>query len=137
MIEGLVSFLVLLGCFFALLSGIGIIRLPDCYCRLHAATKAGAFGGSILALAVGLSLGGAWTWTEAVILVGFFYTTMPVSAHLLARTARRAGIEPAGETKVGELERFERGGGGGGSPGNGGDKLNPGSGRSGPTGGKG
>ncbi len=102
--ETLVSLLVLGGCFFALVAGVGVIRFKDCYCRLHAATKAGAFGGAVLALAAGLWLGGGWTWVQVVVLIVFFYTTMPVGAHLLARASRRSGIKPVEGTD--EREAF-------------------------------
>lgn len=106
--ETLVSLLVLAGCLFALLAGVGVIRFPDCYCRLHAATKAGAFGGTILAVAAGVWIGGFATWFQAVLLIVFFYTTMPVGAHLVARASRQCGIEPSAETRTEGIEEFER-----------------------------
>ncbi|MEM0966431.1 MAG: monovalent cation/H(+) antiporter subunit G [Verrucomicrobiota bacterium] len=105
--ETVVSLLVLIGSAFGLLAAIGVVRFPDCYCRLHAATKAGAFGGSLLALAVGIFFSTFGAWLEAILLVVFFYTTMPVSAHLIARASRRAGIEPVKNTSVEALEVFE------------------------------
>ena len=107
MMETVISILVLGGCFFALLAAIGVVRFPDCYCRLHAATKAGAFGGTLLAIAVGLQFGEWGTWLEVIVLVILFYTTMPVAAHLIARASRRSGIQPMANTKIEELEKFE------------------------------
>ncbi len=109
MIETLVSLLVLIGCGFALIAAIGVVRFPDCYCRLHAATKAGAFGGSLLAVAVGLRFSDWGTWIEILLLIALFYTTMPVAAHLIARASRRAGIAPARGTDTGVLEKFDEG----------------------------
>jgi len=109
MIETLVSLLVLVGCGFALIAAIGVVRFPDCYCRLHAATKAGAFGGSLLAVAVGLRFSDWGTWIEILLLIVLFYTTMPVAAHLIARASRRAGIAPARGTDTGEQEKFDEG----------------------------
>ena len=106
--ETLVSLLVLAGCLFALVAAIGVIRFPDCFCRLHAATKAGAFGGSLLAVGVGLRFSDWGTWIEVLLLIAFFYTTMPVAAHLIARASHRAGIPPVPGTDSGELKEFEK-----------------------------
>jgi len=106
--ETVISLLVLLGCGFALLAAIGVVRFPDCYSRLHAATKAGAFGGTLLALAVGLHFSHWGTWLEIILLVILFYTTMPVAAHLIARASQSSGIKPFERTDTAELEKFER-----------------------------
>jgi len=105
--ETVISLLVLGGCFFALLAAIGVVRFPDCYCRLHAATKAGAFGGTLLAIAVGITFASWATWIEILLLIALFYTTMPVAAHLIARASRRAGIPPTKETDTRDLRQFE------------------------------
>jgi multicomponent K+:H+ antiporter subunit G len=42
--EALVSFFILAGGVFTLLGSIGLARLPDFYCRLHAPTKATTLG---------------------------------------------------------------------------------------------
>ncbi|MGP1310578.1 MAG: monovalent cation/H(+) antiporter subunit G, partial [Phycisphaerales bacterium] len=40
----LVSVLLLLGVAFSLLAGLGVLRMPDAYMRMQAATKAGTLG---------------------------------------------------------------------------------------------
>jgi len=75
----------LLGAAFALLAAIGVLRLPDLYTRMHAASKAGAVGGGMILLAVALiSFDGAVA-LRAILGTGFLLLTTPVSAHLLAR----------------------------------------------------
>jgi hypothetical protein len=44
------------GAIFTLLAAIGVLRLPDLYMRMHAASKAGAVGGGLILLAVGAGL---------------------------------------------------------------------------------
>ena len=105
----LVSILIVVGSCFILLAAVGVLRFPDLFTRMHAATKAGAFGGGILALAAGIHFASAGIWIEALLLVLFFYSTMPVAAHLIARAAFRSGIKPAPETDTRALERFEHG----------------------------
>lgn len=104
--ETVISILVLVGCLFALLAAVGVVRFPDCYCRLHAATKAGAFGGTLLAIAVGIHFNSLGTWIEVLLLIGLFYTTMPVAAHLIAKASRSSGIEPHKDTDTEDLKNF-------------------------------
>lgn len=83
----LVSLLLLCGALFTLLSAIGILRFPDFYTRLHAVTKAGAFGGVMILLAAGLHF---WTIETSVVIflnIIFFYFTAPVAAHMIAKSA--------------------------------------------------
>lgn len=93
----------LLGAAFTLLAAIGVVRLPDLYTRMHAASKAGAVGGGLILLAVALSSQDAAVSLRAVIGVIFLLLTTPVSAHLLARASYLTGYRPCKETLVDEL----------------------------------
>ncbi len=96
----------LAGSVFVLLASIGVFRFGDAYQRMHAATKAGAFGGAILALGAGFHFATLRVWIEVMLLMMFFYSTMPVAAHLIARAGNRAGVKPSHDTDTGELEHF-------------------------------
>ena len=70
--------LILFGCFFILISAIGMVRFPDLYTRLHASTKLVTLGG------LGIFGGGALAFlpvaaTERVLLKGALNTTTPFS----------------------------------------------------------
>lgn len=79
------STLLLLGSLFALIAAIGVVRMPDIYCRMHAATKAGAFGVSLILLALCVALPTLRVFVQSLLIVGFFYLTAPVAAHLIGR----------------------------------------------------
>lgn len=104
--EILVSFAILLGSFFVLLAAIGVMRFQDLFMRMHAATKAGAFGGGILAIAAGMHFAQFGVWVEAILMVVFFYSTMPIAAHLIALAAHHSGVKPVKRTQTEALERF-------------------------------
>ena len=95
--------LLLVGAVFALLAAIGILRLPDLYTRMHAASKAGAVGGGLILLAVALSSQDAAVALRAVIGLMFLLLTTPLAAHLLARASQLAGYEPCKETVLDEI----------------------------------
>jgi len=85
MIVVLASSLLLLGALFALIAAIGIVRMPDLYCRMHAATKAGAFGVSLILMALCVAMPSIRVIIQSVLIITFFYLTAPVAAHLLGR----------------------------------------------------
>lgn len=95
MIEALQNYvagvLVLIGAGFALVATIGVIRLPDIYSRMHAASKAGTVGSGAMLIAIAVLAGDVATVTRALAAVAFFLLTAPVSAHLLAKASYAAG----------------------------------------------
>ena len=83
--------LLILGAIFTLLAAVGVIRLPDLYTRMHAASKAGAVGGGLVLLSVALISMDTAVSVRALIGIIFLLLTTPVSAHLLARASYLAG----------------------------------------------
>lgn len=89
--------MILLGSVMAVISAIGILRLPDVYTRSHAATKSST-------LAVLLSLTGTFIYFWASegfisvrLLLGiiFVFLTAPVAGHLITRAAYRSNVKLA------------------------------------------
>jgi multicomponent Na+:H+ antiporter subunit G len=81
--------LIVAGAAFVLIAAIGVVRLPDVLCRMHAATKAGAFGAALLLLGAALHFRTVDVAVKALLAVAFFYVTAPISGHLLGRAAYR------------------------------------------------
>jgi multicomponent Na+:H+ antiporter subunit G len=96
--------LLVLGALFSLLAAIGVLRLPDLYTRLHAASKAGAVGGGFVLLAVALTSLDAAVFLRAIIGVIFLLLTTPVSAHLLARASYLTGYRASESTHRDDLK---------------------------------
>lgn len=87
-----VSLLLVGGSLFALVAALGILRLPDVYTRMHAASKAGTVASGLLLLATGLGSEDPAILGRAIAGFIFFILTAPVSAHLLARAAHLSGV---------------------------------------------
>ncbi|HEY4203259.1 MAG TPA: monovalent cation/H(+) antiporter subunit G [Devosiaceae bacterium] len=102
--QYLAGLLLVLGAGFGLLAAIGILRFPDLYTRMHAATKAGALGCGLIFLAVAINSFDAPVILRAIAGIAFLVLTTPVSAHLLARAAYFAGYRPVGWTVVNDLD---------------------------------
>lgn len=101
--------LLLLGSAFTLLAALGVLRLPDLYTRMHAASKAGAVGGGLILLAVALLSEDAAVALRALVGIIFLLLTTPVSAHLLARASYMAGYKPCEETQIDDLTSLSSG----------------------------
>lgn len=103
MIEFIGQFFMALGLTFIFLGCLGLVRMPDVYCRLQAATKCVTLGtGSVLVSAIILS-GSPATAAKAVICIVFLFLNSPTSAHALAKAADISGIkiwEKPGDEKI-------------------------------------
>ena len=98
------SGLLLLGALFSLIAAIGVVRLPDLYTRMHAASKAGAVGGGLILLAVALMCFDVGVALRAIIAIVFLLLTTPVGAHLLARASYRTTDQSRLNMVVDELK---------------------------------
>lgn len=78
--------LVVLGIFVMTVGVYGIIRMPDVYTRLHAASKA-VFLGVISLLLASVVTNDAQITFRAMLIAVFLILTTPVSAHVIARAA--------------------------------------------------
>jgi multicomponent Na+:H+ antiporter subunit G len=94
-----VSVMLLAGGIFTFLAALGIVRLPDAYTRMHAASKAGAVGSGLMLFAAGLHAQDLAIFMRALAGFVFFILTAPVAAHLVAKAAHGAGY-PLAKTTV-------------------------------------
>lgn len=102
--------LLLIGSFFCLSAAVGLIRLPDLYARMHAASKAGTLGVGMLFLAIAVHFTAIEITTRALAGIIFFVLTAPVAAHVLARAAYFAGVVPCDDTQIDQLSgRYRKG----------------------------
>jgi len=102
--ELLAAGLLLLGTSLTLVAGIGLVRFPDVFCRMHAAGKAGTLGVVCLILATVVTFAGteqAVTF-RGLLAVAFQFLTTPAVTHLLARAAYLCDY-PRWRTELDEL----------------------------------
>lgn len=83
-----------IGVAFDVLGCIGLVRLPDVYNRLQAATKCVTLGTCMILVGVAISAG--WDAKplaiKSLLCAVFILLTSPVGAHALARGAYRSGV---------------------------------------------
>jgi multicomponent Na+:H+ antiporter subunit G len=104
MISNLVvTVFVLAGAFFSLLAAIGVIRFPDVYTRMHAATKAPAFGILLFLIAAVFFFADLYTTAISLMIVVFIFLTAPVASHIISRVAHLLNTEIWSKTIIDEL----------------------------------
>lgn len=77
------------GALMSVAAGIGLLRFPDLFSRMHAATKPQVLGLFLLLLSVALQIR-AWVAVPVLLLAWLFQLlTAPVTAHMVGRAAYR------------------------------------------------
>ena len=93
MSEILGNILIGIGALFVLFGTVGLVRLPDLYNRLQAATKCATMGTCSILLGVIVSRGISAVSMKALLCIIFILLTSPTAAHALARAAHISGVK--------------------------------------------
>lgn len=91
-----IGLFLLVGAFFIVSSSIGMLRFPDIYTRLHAATKAPTLGiiGILIATFLFLYVTHGIVSGKLLLAILFIFLTSPVGGHMLSRAAHKSGVKP-------------------------------------------
>jgi len=90
------------GSLLLLTGGIGLLRLPDFYSRMHAAGIVDTLATWLVALGLALQAGLGLVTVKLAIIVLFILVTSPVATHALARAALHGRLEPLTRPAPGE-----------------------------------
>lgn len=95
LLPDLVSWVLLLGgAFFTVVGGIGLIRMPDVFTRLHAGSVTDTMGAGLILAGLMIHEGISQETVKLILILGFMWLSSPVSTYALARAALRHGQEP-------------------------------------------
>jgi multicomponent Na+:H+ antiporter subunit G len=86
--------LLVAGGLFCIVGAVGLLRMPDFYTRVHAASVTDTLGAGLILL--GLILQAGWTLVAAkLVMIGLLiFFTSPAATHALARAALGRGLKP-------------------------------------------
>lgn len=94
-IQSILSIIVgMFGCLFFVGGGIGMLRLPDVFSRLHAATKADNLGLGLIVLAGLLQIESGFDALKLVLIWLLILLSSTTTCHLIAKAALAEGIRP-------------------------------------------
>ena len=82
------------GSFFCIVGGAGIVRMPDFYTRMHAASIIETLGAGLLLLGLILQAGVTLIAAKLIVLGLLIFFTSPAATHALARAAMARGLAP-------------------------------------------
>lgn len=84
--EIIASILVIMGLFFYVVGAIGLIRMPDVFCRMHATTKADTLGAGLVFIGLVVWQGFTFVSLNILVVLFFIWLTMPTAAHAIAKS---------------------------------------------------
>jgi len=96
------------GTFFMVVTGIGLVRFPDVYTRMHAAGKAGTLGIALLILAPVVFFAGTdpFVSVRGCLAIVFQLLTTPGATYLLAHACYATNHPLHERTALDELQEF-------------------------------
>ena len=94
-LDGVIGLLYIVGAFFNLSAVVGILRLPDLYCRLHSSSKNTTLGSLLILMGLALRDVQAGEGPAAIKLLAIAVLLLivnPIGSHALARASYKHGI---------------------------------------------
>lgn len=82
----------LAGLFFMVVGAMGVVRLPDAYNRIHAASICVTLGLSAMLVAACFHLNAAPILTKSAITIVFIFVATPIGSHMLAKAAHDTNL---------------------------------------------
>lgn len=96
-VDVLSWFLLLGGGVVGILGGVGLLRFPDFYSRLHAAGMTDTLCALMIIVGLILQAGFSLLSVKLALVLLFLLFTSPTASHALARAALTDGLKPEGE----------------------------------------
>jgi multicomponent Na+:H+ antiporter subunit G len=95
MVQDIVSWVLLTGGgFFVLVGGVGVLRMPNLYTRMHAASVTDTMGAILVLGGIMVQAGLSLAAIKLAAILLFLLITSPTSSYALAHSALLAGIQP-------------------------------------------
>ena len=94
LIDAASWFLILSGGTFCVIGALGLLRMPDFFTRMHAASLIDTLGAGLLLLGMMLQAGFSLITVKLIFVGLLLFFTSPTATHALARAARARGLDP-------------------------------------------
>ena len=91
---------ILLGVLALLIGALGLLRLPDVYCRIHAVGMIDTAGASFIILGLAIHEGVSLVTVKLLFIGIFLFFTSPIATHAVAQVAHKFGVVPVGRNLV-------------------------------------
>ena len=91
------SLCLLLGAFLIFSGGLGVLRFPDFFTRMHAAGVTETMAVTLIVLGLMLVSGWGLPLFKLLLILLFVMITGPTASHALAKSALHGGLRPLGD----------------------------------------
>ena len=99
--------LLVAGSLFVITGGLGMLRLPDFYTRIHAAGLTDTVGAWLILIGLCAQAGLSLVTVKLGILMFFLVATSPLSSHALAKAAYLRGLDPLQGRALVDLDQVD------------------------------
>ncbi len=82
------------GSIFVVIGGLGLLRLPDFYTRVHAASITDTVGAWLILIGLMFQSPSALVLIKLILVLIFLVLTSPLASHALTKAAYHRGLEP-------------------------------------------
>jgi multicomponent Na+:H+ antiporter subunit G len=86
--------LIVTGSVFAVIGGVGLLRLPDVFARMHGGGITDTMGAGSILLGLMIQAGPSLATFKLAMVLLFLLVTSPAATHAVARAALSRGVEP-------------------------------------------
>jgi multicomponent Na+:H+ antiporter subunit G len=83
-----------------LIGSLGLIRLPDVFCRIHAVGMIDTAGASFVILGMVIHQGFSFVSVKLLLIGVFLFFTSPIATHAVAQVAHKMGVKPVGRDLI-------------------------------------
>ena len=91
----IVSWILLIaGSLFCVIGGIGLLRLPDFFSRMHGAGITDTLGAALVLVGLMVQAGLSLLTVKLIMILVILWLTSPTSTHAIAKAARMSGLDP-------------------------------------------
>ena len=104
LINVLSALCLLLGAFLIFSGGLGVLRFPDFFTRMHAAGVTETMAATLIVVGLMLHSGWGLPLFKLLLILLFVMITGPTASHALAKSALHGGLRPMGDNSNNERQ---------------------------------
>ena len=102
-LDAVSAVLLVAGVLLAVAAAVALVRFPDVFSRMHAATKPATLGLLLIIVGAALQMDDRSDTSKLLLVAAFQFLTAPVAAHMIGRAAYRSGAGAQEDLVVDEL----------------------------------
>lgn len=87
-------FFLVMGSFFCLTGGVGLLRFPDFYSRIHSASLTDTLGASLILIGLMFQAGLGIVTAKLIMILIFSLLAGTTASHAMAKAAFKSGLAP-------------------------------------------